>query len=292
MSPERLLQQDQVLRLEQRKRLQILSESCERLYLPRSLPSYHRKVIGRLIVDDKFKILFSFIPKVSCTTWKKLFNELQQWHSPHGSGYRLLHTYSKEGIEFRLQNYRKAVFVRDPATRLLSAYLSKFRTPKDKNGTMMRQWEQLYGKPIVQEYRPEGEASADENGWLNITLLEFVRYVTEIAGTKLSAKSDHFIPMYLLATPCAIQYDFIGHFENLRTEASYMLRFLGAQDIVAFPDIRTSTARTSLIEEYKQVPLTLFRQIYYYYRIDYELFGYSFGDIEQTIYFNDNNEHG
>ena len=72
-----------------------------------------------------------------------------------------------------------------------------------------------------------------------------------------------------------------------------MLRFFGTKDIVAFPDIRTSTARpTSLIEEYKQVPLTLFRQVYDYYRIDYELFGYSFRDIKQTIYFNDNNDHG
>ena len=215
-------------------------------------------------------------------TWKKVFKQLHQSYSPRQ--YRVLNTYSHDDIKFRLQNYHKAVFVRDPIIRLLSAYQSKFREPSCRNTTIMKEWEQLYGKIIARAYRTQGEDTV--NGWFNITLVEFVRYVTEMAGNKLSQRSDHFIPMHILVNPCAVQYDFIGHFENIKIEGPFMLRFLGIQDQVTFPDFKSSHALENLNKEYQQVPIKLFKEIYKYYRTDYELFGYSFWDMLETIYFN------
>ncbi|XP_072041111.1 carbohydrate sulfotransferase 14-like [Amphiura filiformis] len=234
-----------------------------------------------LIVDDKYKILFNFIPKVSCSTWKKVFKLLRKTHS--NGHVRYLSTYENDEKKYRLENYRKALFVREPISRTLSLYLHKFNSRDPKRIPIQRAWENMYGKNIVKLYRKGyttlSSYTEETEPLLNITFSEWIQYITDIGdGIKLSQITDHFLPQHLVSTPCAIQYDFIGHFENLTTEAPYMLKFLGVDNVVAYPHVRESKAVNTLVNEYKQVSFDLINRLQKYYHADYELFGYSFTD--------------
>ncbi len=271
--------------MEQARRRHILDEGCKKLNLSRSLLDVSERYTGHLIVDDEYKILFNFIPKVSCTTWKSLFSKLRRTHSNINGAY--LFTYTEEEKRYRLKHYRKAVFIREPITRLLSLYLSAFCNRKD----LQRTWERFYGHRIVELYR-KCHKPTEPAPFFNITLIEFIQFITDLGdGTRLHNISDHFLPQNLIATPCAIHYDFIGHYENLTTEAPYMLKYLGVNHAIEYPPIHQSAGRNKLVDEYKKVPLDLMNRLRKYYHADYELFGYSFGDtlqsIVQAMFFND-----
>ena len=105
--------------------------------------------------------------------------------------------------------------------------------------------------------------------------------------------SDHFLSLSTVASPCGIQYDFIGHSENLTIEAPYTLKFLGVDHATQYPEFHASKAVQKLIDEYEHVPLNLSKRLHNYYCNDYELFGYSFDDILKSIVegsFNDDDD--
>ncbi len=92
------------------------------------------------IVVEKYKLVFFTIPKNACTTWKMLFrriNGVPQYqdqdhrrglpHDPARNGLRYLWHYSLEEANRIITSpeYTKAIFVREPKQRFLSAYLDK-----------------------------------------------------------------------------------------------------------------------------------------------------------------------
>lgn len=89
------------------------------------------------IVVESHKLIFFTIPKVACSVWKQLFRRMEgydDWksgkinvHNPKVNGLRYLNQYSLKNATRILNDpsYTKAVFVRDPKDRFLSAYLEK-----------------------------------------------------------------------------------------------------------------------------------------------------------------------
>ncbi|XP_072036406.1 carbohydrate sulfotransferase 14-like [Amphiura filiformis] len=155
---------------------------------------------------------------------------------------------------------------------------------------MQRTWESAYGWFIVQTYRKDYHAPRQitnkdsQQPFMNITFSEFIRFMTDYEDVlRLDGGTDHFLPQSTIASPCAIHYDFIGHFENLSTEASYMLTFLGVDHIVQYPGISASKAEKKFVDEYRKVPLELLYKLEKFYHADYELFGYSFNDTLKRI---------
>ena len=86
-----------------------------------------------IIVNDEYKVIFCYIPKVACSQWKRVFlaldnrTDVDDVHD--GKHYKFLfNDYSDEDIKVRLQSYFKFLFVREPLERLLSAYNDKWRS--------------------------------------------------------------------------------------------------------------------------------------------------------------------
>jgi hypothetical protein len=92
------------------------------------------------IVLEEFKLIFFSIPKVGCTTFKQLFRRmmhLHDWksqdpvlllpHNPAANGLKYLWNYTLEQANDLMTrpDYTRAVFVRDPKHRFLSAFLDK-----------------------------------------------------------------------------------------------------------------------------------------------------------------------
>jgi len=94
------------------------------------------------IVDEKHKLLFFSVPKVACTTFKFLFRRIRgvsDWdaqdsmerkglpHNPEWNNLKYLYHYPIETANEMMTSpeWTRAIFVRDPKTRFLSAFLDK-----------------------------------------------------------------------------------------------------------------------------------------------------------------------
>lgn len=92
------------------------------------------------IVVEEYKLVFFTIPKVGCTEWKHLFRRMmglpdidldkdfEALHDPHRNGLKYLKYYTPEQQTKILTSdeWTRAVFVREPKERVLSAFLNKF----------------------------------------------------------------------------------------------------------------------------------------------------------------------
>ena len=111
-----------------------------------------------------------------------------------------------------LKNYFTFLFVRDPMERVVSAYMSKFV----KNN---KYFYRTYGRGIIKLYRPNAAKEAYKTG-SGVTFPEFSRHVVETR----KLRDEHWQAFDKLCHPCAVKYDFIGRFENVYEDASYLIK--------------------------------------------------------------------
>mmetsp|Transcript_12079 Transcript_12079/g.17616 ORF Transcript_12079/g.17616 Transcript_12079/m.17616 type:complete len:333 (-) Transcript_12079:275-1273(-) len=94
-------------------------------------------------VIEEYKLIFFTIPKVGCTEWKRIFRKMMgmnPWipemgrkgdeliQNPRTNNLTTLSDYSLADAEMMMKDpeWTKAIFVREPKERLLSAFLDKF----------------------------------------------------------------------------------------------------------------------------------------------------------------------
>ena len=224
------------------------------------------KRLDNIIVDEKFKILFCYIPKVACTQWKTVMASLDGREtklSIHDvRNFKFLGEYAKDEIDRMLKTYFKFVFVREPFERLLSAYLDKFNSGDPA-------FHRNYGREIIIKYRPGGNPEHR-----NITFDEYLNYVLNIGK---GYWNEHWQTYDKLCQPCGIQYDFIGKFENLEQEASYVLEMSGIsrKSNVSFPAVKPSTTSSKVPFFYSQISKDRLYGVLQLFGRDTEMFRYN-----------------
>lgn len=95
---------------------------------------------GAPVVIEEFKLVFFTSAKVGCTVWKQLFRRMmgiQEWKAEQTvdllpwnaelNGLKYLYDYDRETASEMMTSpeWTRAIFVRDPKERFLSAYLDK-----------------------------------------------------------------------------------------------------------------------------------------------------------------------
>jgi len=172
------------------------------------------------IVIRKFRLIFFHVPKVACEEFKKLFRRVEgyeDWatsynnppglYSPDKPLSRLPHDPEINGLTYLTQlpldeankilndpTWTKAIFLRDPITRFLSAYLDKIR-----------------------RHNPNAE----------MRKLSFEEFITKV---EQGLKNRHWNPQsqfYDLDKWLPV-IDFVGSFESLAEDTETLLRKLGA----------------------------------------------------------------
>ena len=240
------------------------------------------KNLNRIFVFPKYKLLYCAIPKVGCASWKLLFlylhGHIKSQHGtsdPHAMADRSFQKLSQmqpEAASKALKEYTSFVFVRNPYTKILSAYNDKFvRHPVlGKWRQMVRGWS-LKNRPGFKP--PPGGA------W-NVSFDEFVRHYN---GAKY--KEVHWEDMHKLCHPCHVHYNFIGFYETLEADSDYILDHVGVP-----PDIRLvsdltkkpthSSSDKSLTASYSHLSDKLFTELSKSpgLRRDCELFDYKMPD--------------
>ncbi|CAH3041427.1 unnamed protein product [Porites lobata] len=256
-------------RIEQRQtvRQQRLRDYCEKHASSRNRSArYHHPVI----VNDEYKVIFCYIPKVACSQWKRVFlaldnrTDVDDVHDDKHYKF-LLYDYSDEDIKVRLKSYFKFLFVREPLERLLSAYNNKLVNNKWPWGII-----QSYKTKILERYKQDEPSSNSFDQGL--TFRKFIYYVSDV-GFDANAHWRSYGP---ICHPCDIKYDFIGHFEDMPEEAPYILRQTGMDRAVTFPPFLTHNTTSQLLKSYAPIPKEKIAQLGKAFEEDFEMFNYDF----------------
>lgn len=228
--------------------------------------------LKNVIVNEKFKILFCYIPKIACTQWKTTLAQLRNRSEPKhwihdDRNFELFTDYPPYKAQKMLRTYYKFLFVREPFERLLSAYIDKFY---NSNPDFYAVW----GHDIVSRYK-KGMTPEETK----ITFDEFVNYVVKVQDSGMFC-NEHWQTYDKLCQPCGINYDFVGRFENLEEEARHVLEISGLNKNVSFPQVKTSNTASKISSFYSQLSKQQLNSILRIFRDDSEMFGY---DLPESI---------
>jgi len=241
--------------------------------------------LSRIYVDDKYKLLYCEVPKIACTNWKRILlmltgkmnttdpEQLRHIlvHSKYQRKYlRTLNTYDPKEILFKIKHYYKFMFVREPLERIVSAYRDKFVT---SNNQLFRL---RYGRKIILRYRKFPTNHSLQYGD-DVRFIEFVQYLLDLKGDKEFEAHWRFYNQ--LCQPCQLGYDFIGKYETLKEDASFILEELGIKGLVRFPR-RPSNATPMTADIMKSMFANIsakrIHDLWHLYSNDYSLFGYPY----------------
>eukprot|EP00934_Nitzschia_sp_Nitz4_P001711 Nitzschia sp. Nitz4//scaffold218_size35881//20646//21797//NITZ4_007795-RA/size35881-processed-gene-0.19-mRNA-1//-1//CDS//3329542283//1711//frame0 len=180
---------------------------------------------GSPIVVEKYNLVFFTVPKVACSTWKQLFRRMMgyaKWnqpnpHNPKTNGLRYLFHYSTSEATHWLTdpNVTRAIFVRDPKRKFLSAYLDK---AMGKGGEHVR----VKCCRSIKEEMPEDEcvrlARSSLHGFLQVT--------ANCSDTHWGLQSDR-MGQSNKAKALWETINFVGHLETIGPDAHRLLMKLG-----------------------------------------------------------------
>ncbi|KAK7093134.1 carbohydrate sulfotransferase 9-like [Littorina saxatilis] len=146
------------------------------------------------------------IPKTSSTTWKDIFAKIR------GKMKRLkipgvIPPSKTPDVRF--------VFVREPYSRLLSAYVDKLFSP---HGMI---WNTT-GRDVIKNFRPNASSKSLECGH-DVTFPEFIKYVISMEESG-EDYNRHFVLSHKFCALCDYHYDYIGHLETIQEDMPYILK--------------------------------------------------------------------
>uniref|UniRef100_A0A8D2Q2X5 Carbohydrate sulfotransferase n=1 Tax=Varanus komodoensis TaxID=61221 RepID=A0A8D2Q2X5_VARKO len=234
-----------------------------------------RTALKHILVSDKHRFLYCYVPKVACSNWKRILKVLDgalesvnmKLKMDHKRDLLFLSDMKPDEIRYRLKHYFKFIFVRDPMERLLSAYRNKFGEIKE--------YQLKYGVEIVKRYRKNpGKSTGDD-----VTFSEFLQYLLD---EEVERMNEHWMPIYNLCQPCAVRYDFIGSYERLNEDANYILERVQAPSFIHFPE-RQSWYKPVTPETLHyflcNTPRGLVKELLPKYILDFSLFAYPLPNV-------------
>ena len=200
--------------------------------------------------------------------------------SPHEAhfknGMKRLRSLKPAEQRYRLENYHKFTYSRQPFRRILSAYLNKFA---DISVYRHAPYFQGIAKRIMKRYRPNATEYELRSGEI-ITWHEWVSYLTN--PSERHGFKDHWQEMFKMCSPCKVRYDYLGKLETINDDSRYMLTSLGLQDQVSYPAKANShpTNSSKAFDTYfSLITEASIQKLWKLYELDFELFGYPKPDI-------------
>jgi hypothetical protein len=200
------------------------------------------------VVIESHKLLFFTIPKNSCTEWKQLFRRMmgyEDWnkfpflhpHDPRTNGLSYLGTYDRTKQEEFMTSpeWTRAMFVRDPLERMLSAYLNKGLSEE----RYIKRWCCQISPKTTEEERQQELKFLQENNpncvplapWETQPTAETFTFDTFVDKFMLQCNDKHWRPQSQRMYPKNWKFlNFIGRMGSLHEDAKTLLHKIGAWD--------------------------------------------------------------
>lgn len=274
----------------QRTRQSHLSKACKSKLSSetsiREVDSSFVKGLDHVYVVDKHKLLFCYVPKVACTNWKRIILMLMGEISPSSNLHHLeihniasktiptLRKYAVKDVVQRLNDYTKVLFVREPISRLVSAYRDKLETPKNSDSRAFRQIYSARIKGINLK-----EIGIGHRTEFNTTFYEFISYLASPSNKLDLVGEEHWRTIDELCRPCDLQYDFIGRMETLHRDTDYVIRRILQKSAEHFriydPTNFTNSSSAFILQDYiADIPDRKLKALTKRFQIDFEAFNY------------------
>lgn len=285
-----LTQTNNLLRQEQVQKVCTNTQSESIVKDIRNIPNDQ---LDHMIIDDKHKFLYCYVPKVACTNWKRVLMLMtNRWTNgtdplkipaywAHSPGiFRKFNALTSTERETVLSQYTRFIIVRHPFERLLSAYRNKL----EGNNTSARYFQERIGRQIIKSFRLNAATESLNRGH-DVKFNEFIMYLltpelsmnTQTNQT-FNSFNEHWEPINKLCHPCAIKYNVIGKYETLIDDSALALHLAGVN--ITFPTSQRTSGTSELLREYfNQIPVSVTKSLYKLYGDDFKLFGYSLEDV-------------
>lgn len=171
------------------------------------------------LCSSRHRSEFCILGKVGSTFWTRFYKILRDSSSDTlDSPYKLpLSTNERcaRGRDGKVSVSRQevlALFVRDPFSRVFSAYVDKLVSP---NPIYWKSW----GKPaMIMDMMDQNSVQCGQH----VTFKQFFHFVTK----RLHDIDVHVIPMTELCDPCQRHYNVVGNMETLPDDLSYLMSLL------------------------------------------------------------------
>ena len=236
---------------------------------------------SHIAVIPSLKILFCITPKVASRQLREMLYPFININKLRNSP--LLYRFPFEQQRRKWETYFKFTFVREPFERILSAYKDKFVYPR-----FPRPMLQLHGTAILRTARPNASQSALDK-LDDITFREFIEYLVTKGSNKSTPVMDWHWDNYVnICGMCAVNYDFIGHYETFDQDLADFKEAAGlslqqARRFYAQANNKSSTA-SSMLSYYSEIPKQWIDILGWLYRANFEMFGYNFPGPLQSLF--------
>ncbi|XP_013391865.1 carbohydrate sulfotransferase 9 isoform X3 [Lingula anatina] len=232
-----------------------------------------------LYVDDRHRLIMCSMPKVGCTNGKRLLYaltgnvDMKSFHN-FGSGKKVvsykrflprLSQYSPFGAKLRLETYLKVIIVRHPLERLVSAY----------RGKLEGKGHPITGEAIYIAKRFETNPTPGMlTGKEGVSFQAFIDYLNSLDPNK--DYNDHWESYIRLCDPCQIHYDVIARLESQGTDLNMMLKLIGMDDMLTYPEGDLPASSSAVWKKYfTEISRSDIRKIWQHYELDARLFNFT-----------------
>ncbi|XP_045597699.2 carbohydrate sulfotransferase 11 [Procambarus clarkii] len=252
-------------------------------FLPQAVPATNFQM------DQNNKMLFCWQYKVGSTAWNAMFarllNQTSILKSKNFYNMREVMAVRNRRDLQKALNFYRFMIVRDPFTRLLSAYRDRFED------TSHSSWQrETFGPQIFKLTRPSLEESEMmTNGSLSV-IPTFSEFVTYLVKTSLEKYDPHWAPYWKHCAPCIMKYNAIGREDTQTEDMRFILEDSGlARKIdpkVLEENANRGRGDTSLLlhRYYSTLDLDTLEALYRKYEVDFLLFGYSVEPLLKMLY--------
>ena len=253
-----------------------LQQVCGNMSSERGKPDYHTSPY--LLVDRRHHVVYCYIPKVACSSWKAVLARLagskityppiHQDSFMQSLGIWRMSQIPREERQGMLHDFSTFMFVRHPFDRLVSAYVNKFRT----TNSFTLQVHEQYGCKIIKLFRAN-YTNADLQKCNDVTFQEFVKYLIHLYRTGGSF-NVHWRPFHEICDPCHVPYDFIGKMETMGRDKTFVLRNFFNTTESSLPKRNSKEDDKQYLDEISSEDKDM---LYEVYKQDFLLFGYDKG---------------
>ena len=212
--------------------------------------------------------VFSYVPKAACTNWKCLLRQklgYADWLDPHlahdrsRSALPYLNTHADPLSVIESPTIKKYTMVRNPYSRVLSAFLDKIAR---YNSKPLHLGTDAWYPKVFEKVKNWGRHSVytDDEHVSFPLFLQWLAYSGDLA-----CEDEHWVPQAKLLGIGQVHFDVVGRFESLSSHAPKLMNMMGmsgnfpSQRDVKFPG---TSASDLLSEYYGEEEIELVKRLY------------------------------